>query len=139
MIRLLAAAALLAALAPSAMAPSARAEPSIDGHWSVDPVATRLSLAKGGAITPAEIDSVLGMFGTMTLDFAAGTKMTATMAPQSVTCDWSWGEQQRILYSGCVDQDKNPAPGGPDKLELSAGDTILFYQTDGSALTFKRN
>lgn len=139
MLRSVAAAALLALVSQAALAAPSLAAPSLDGHWTVDPNATRQSLVKGGEMTPAEVKSVLDMFGTMTLDFTGGAKMTATMAPQSVTCDWAWGDGQRILYSGCVDQDKNPAPGGPDKLELSPDDTILFYQNDGSALTFKRN
>lgn len=111
------------------------AAPELAGRWQVDADKSRQSLNQPRPRPPEEVKTLLTMFGNMMLDISP-TGILFNWGDQKVTCGWRWKGSDTIALSNCVDEKQAPA-GGVDTLGYRS-DTILFYEKDGSALSFSR-
>lgn len=113
---------------------AAMAAPEIVGLWQVDPVKSRQSLNTPRARPAQEVKTLLALFGDMKLDISE-RGILFDWGAQKVTCGWTW-KGDAIALKDCLDEKQAPAQG-VESLGYKA-DTILFYEKDGSALSFSR-
>lgn len=126
----------------AATAAPAKADQRVEGRWTLDLDAT-IAAAKTAGLPPADVAQMHQDLTPLAQGFVmtfTGKRLEVNAGPDTTKCDWTWGKNDFLTPSKCLDQNGKPndLDAEREQIKLVSGQLHLINKPSNLVLILRR-